>query len=292
MIAGKKPPMMMGMKPRTLRSNGGLTWHTENIRTLKQQREALWRVISENTGNPLLRRQAATIIREYNIPERNPMALAQGIARYFQNEVKFFREYPEFFASPMRTIEWGIGDCDDKTIGVAAILRTFRIPVRLKIIRYKHDGERKAHVYPQAWIDNTWISLETVRQWRLGDDAENKLKARGIKVSVNYIGDTPTSFKGEGMEDYDYDSNLGVAIDEEPIAPTDYEDIDRYHESVGDEASDAVVAQIDDVEEESIDVEDDIKTRPMPLSFSRLIPNASRIYIELNDGRRILFTRR
>jgi hypothetical protein len=267
-----------------LQSKGGLSWHTENIRTLKQQRDALWRVVSNNTGNPLLRRQAAVIIREYNIPERNPMALAQGIASYFQTEVKFFREYPEFFASPMRTIEWGIGDCDDKTIGVAAILRTFRIPVRLKIIRYTQGGTRKGHVYPQAWINNKWLTLETVRRWQPGEDAEDKLKARGIQVNVEYIGDTPTSFKGEGMEDYDYDSNLGVAIDDEPVAPTDYEDIDRYRETV-ENTPDTVIANIDDVE-------DDVKYRPMPASFRRLIPNAARIYIELNDGRRILFERK
>jgi len=277
--------MMPGRKlPRNQRNRGGLSWHTENIRTVKQQREALWRVISENTGNPLLRRQAATIIREYNIPERNPLALAQGIMAYFQKEVKFFREYPEFFASPMRTIEWGIGDCDDKTIGVAAILRTFRIPIRLKIIHYTAGGVRKGHVYPQAYINNRWITLETVRTWQAGEDAADKLKARGIQVNVEYIGDSPKAFKGEGMEDYDYDSNLGVAIDEEPQDnPADYEDIDRYGETVID-SPDTVVAEIDDVE-------DDVKSRPMPNSFARLLPNAARIYIELDDGRKILFVR-
>lgn len=279
--------MMPGRKlPRNQRNRGGLSWHTENIRTVKQQREALWRVISENTGNPLLRRQAATIIREYNIPERNPLSLAQGIMAYFQKEVKFFREYPEIFASPMRTIEWGLGDCDDKTIGVAAILRTFRIPIRLKIIRYTAGGVRKGHVYPQAYINNHWITLETVRAWQLGEDAEDKLKARGIHVNVEYIGDSPTAFKDEGMsvEDYDYDSNLGVAIDDEPLEnPADYEDIDRYKETV-DDNPDTVVAEIDDAE-------DDIKSRPMPNSFARLLPNATRIYIELDDGRKILFVR-
>ena len=276
--------------PRNQRNRGGLSWHTENIRTLKQQREALWRVISENTGNPLLRRQAATIIREYNIPERNPRALVKGILSYFQKEVKFFREYPEFFASPMRTIEWGLGDCDDKTIGVASILRTFRIPIRLKIIRYTEGGTRKGHVYPQAYIDNHWVSLETVRSWKMGEDAEQKLKTRGIQVKVEYIGDTPTTFKGEGMEDYDYDTNLGVIDSEFEDTENDSDDgdlegLDRYAETVDNEP-DIVEAHIDDVDDMG-----EIKSRPMPASFRRLLPNAKRIYIELDDGRNILFVR-
>lgn len=303
--------MMGEKKSPKLRNSGGLLWHTKDITSLKQQREELWRVISENTGNPLLRQQASKIIRDFNIPERNELALVTGILKYFQDNVKFFREYPEFFASPMRTIEMGIGDCDDKSIGVAAIVRTFRIPVRLKIIRYTENKVRKGHVYPQAWVNNKWLTLETVRRWAPGTDAEKKLSARGIKVNVEYIGDSPTKFRsGNMIDDFDNTSEFAVDDYENPLDTTidnaevivdspleDYAEeyaeeyqepeqelgFDSHEENIPSSESN-VVAHLDDTE-------DDVKTRPMPRSFRTKFPQAKRIYFEMMDGRKILFER-
>jgi transglutaminase-like putative cysteine protease len=133
----------------------------------------------------------AKLIKKYNVPERNDRALAQAILSYAQDHIKFFRERPERFASPIRTVLMGLGDCDDKSIFISTALRTFRIPVRLVFLRFEsaESGKWVSHVYPQAKLDKQWVSMESVHKWDLGDDPAMKLRAKGIKYEITYIGD-------------------------------------------------------------------------------------------------------
>src|SRR5437867_2279877 len=134
-----------------------LVWTEKEITTPIQQRNELWKWVCKWTGNPELVNFAAGLIRKYNVPERNEKALARAVQRFAQTNIKFFRERPERFAGPLRTILWGFGDCDDKSVLIASILRSFRIPIKLKFIRftYKKNGETKkvSHVYPLAKLD-------------------------------------------------------------------------------------------------------------------------------------------
>jgi len=165
----------------------------EEIRSPSEQRKKLWGVVLENTGNPELVNFTANLIKKNNVPERNDYALARTIQVYSQKYIKFFRERPERFAGPLRTILWGLGDCDDKSTLIASVLRSFRVPVRLKFIRFdvnQKDGTTKhvSHVYPQFYYKGKWLALESVHPWAVGDDPEDRATKRGIKVQVDYIG--------------------------------------------------------------------------------------------------------
>ena len=173
-------------------------WYVENVPGgIPGQRKRLWKEVVKYTGHPLLIDWTARLIKKYKVPERNDAALVRAVQKYSQDYIKFFREKPERFASPMRTIVWGIGDCDDKSLFIAAVLRGFRIPIRLKFIRFSviKDGIKKkvSHVYPQAKIlwngIVQWVSLESVHPWPMGEDPEDRARAKGIKVEVNTIGD-------------------------------------------------------------------------------------------------------
>lgn len=163
----------------------------KDIKHYSSQREELWKIIAEYTGNPVLVEFAAKLIKLNNIPARDEKSLVRYIQLFAQQKIKFFREYPERWQSPLQTLALGIGDCDDKTILVASILRSFRIPVRLKFLRFKAPGkEPYSHVYPQVKLNNKWISVETVRdEFKLGDDPESMAKAKGFVVSSEVIGD-------------------------------------------------------------------------------------------------------
>jgi transglutaminase-like putative cysteine protease len=172
-----------------------ISWYERDLLTPHCVRKALWGVVLDNTGNPLLVDLAAWIIKKYNVPERNELALARAVQRFAQDYIKYFREKPERFASPIRTLVWKIGDCDDKTILVASILRSFKIPVRLKMITYRHFSKKEGkerdfcHVYPQAKIDGKIYAIESVHKWPLGLDAENLVKAKKIPVETHVMGD-------------------------------------------------------------------------------------------------------
>jgi len=181
-------------KVTTKRPND-VTWFEKDLLSPHSQHKALWGVVLSSTGNPLLIDWAAKLIRSKNIAERDELGLTKAVLDYAQNNIKFFREDPERFATPLRTIQWGIGDCDDKSIFIASILRSFRIPTRFKIIEFEHyskkDGITKKfkHVYPQAKINNKIYALESVHKWPMGVDSEDLLTRKGVIVKSNYIGD-------------------------------------------------------------------------------------------------------
>ena len=172
--------------------NPKVNWSLEDIPNADIQRKRIWEMIEKWTGHPTLVEWSAKLIKKYDVPERNDKALAEAILDYAQKYIKFFRERPERFVNPLRTIAMGIGDCDDKTIFIATILRTYRIPVRLVFLRFLNQSTSKyvSHVFPEAYINNKWQAMESVHAWPLGDNPIDRMKRKGIKYTVNYIGDT------------------------------------------------------------------------------------------------------
>lgn len=171
-----------------------LEFHEKDIKNSSQLRKELWKVVEKWTGDPRLIDFASKLIKGYKVPERDEISLARAIQVFSQNKIKYFRERPERFASPIRTIKWRLGDCDDKSILIAAFLRSFRIPVKLKFIKYQVkqlDGTLKkiSHVYPLAFLNNKWTAIESVHKWALGDDPENRALAKGLKPDIFLLGD-------------------------------------------------------------------------------------------------------
>jgi len=173
---------------------GRPTWEVRDLPNDEAQAKALWGKVLEDTGNPLLVEFLSRLIEIGNVPARDPVRLARAFQLYSINKIKFFRERPETFRSPMRTVVMGIGDCDDKARFIASSLRSFRVPARLKFIRIKlplDDGTVRllGHVYPLAYLNGKWVALESVRKHPMGYDPEVKARQRGYEVSVQIIGD-------------------------------------------------------------------------------------------------------
>ena len=170
---------------------GAPNWSEKNVKNFPEQNKELWRCVLESTGDPLLLHFLSALIREYRIPARDPDALARAIQLYSAEHIQFFRERPERFQSAARTVAWGIGDCDDKSIFVAASLRTFRVPARLTILRLVIDGEPTGHVYPEYWSEDQekWIPLDSVRVFPVGHNPAVIAAERGFLEKIERIGD-------------------------------------------------------------------------------------------------------
>lgn len=167
-----------------------LAWFERSISGYPAQRRALWRWVDRWTGHPVLVDFAARLIQIAQVPERDTRRLARAIQKFTQRHIKYFREAPERWASPLRTLAWRLGDCDDKAILISSILRGFRVPMRLKFLRFRMpDGRKFSHVYPQAKLDGRWEALESVRPYALGADPETLARARGFRPHVELIGD-------------------------------------------------------------------------------------------------------
>jgi transglutaminase-like putative cysteine protease len=178
------------MNPNLIIQHPRTAW-IKDIKSYDEQRKELWKIIEDYTGNTVLVEFAAKLIKLNNVPARDEKSLVRYIQLFVQKHIKFFREYPERWQSPLQTLALGIGDCDDKTILAATLMRTFRIPVQLVFLRFKKNGETPySHVYPRAKINNKWVAVETVRsEFKLGDDPEKMARNKGFNVSVELIGD-------------------------------------------------------------------------------------------------------
>lgn len=119
-------------------------------------------------------------MRTYNVTARDQRGLARAVQLHAQ-KIKFFREYPEIIAAPWVTDDWGIGDCDDKSRMIAAVLKAFRIPVRLVFVTFtKQSGQTVSHVFPEVQLDNTWLPVESVQPWPLGKDPIAMLQSKNL----------------------------------------------------------------------------------------------------------------
>lgn len=184
------------MRKSMMKNLGSPTWTESDFPSDESQAKGLWKGVEADTGHPLLMHFLAGLIEKAKVPARDPEKLARAIQLYSARKIKFFRERPERFQSAMRTVAWGIGDCDDKSRFIAACLRSFRIPVRLKFLRYSMklpDGStaRKGHVYPIAFINDRWIPVESVREYKWGYDPEAKAKQIGFDLKIQVVGDKP-----------------------------------------------------------------------------------------------------
>ena len=154
----------------------------------------LWEGVEQDTGDPLLRHFLARLIDVAQVPARDPVAFTRAVQNYSAHKIKFFRERPEIFQSAVRTVVWGIGDCDDKARFIAASTRSVRIPTQLKFLQMTlPDGKKLGHVYPLVWLPSPtgdkWTAVESVRPYPLGYDPEARARERGYDVQTFVIGD-------------------------------------------------------------------------------------------------------
>jgi hypothetical protein len=134
-------------------------------------------------------------MRQYRVAPRDTAALTRAVQTYEQDHIKYLREHPETYASPARTLEWGVADCDDLTILTCAALRGAKVPCRAAFIGWLPKGTSGKvpfrHVYPEAWVDTRWVALEAVRKVPWGWDVGVQKLKQGYRVRRGTIGDPP-----------------------------------------------------------------------------------------------------
>ncbi|TCK06364.1 transglutaminase-like domain-containing protein [Phorcysia thermohydrogeniphila] len=112
--------------------------------------------------HPRIRSLVAGIIRPCK--EKNYDCYIARIAEFVRRNVKYVNDPPrtEVFQSPVRTLEYGIGDCDDFAVLTASLLRAVGLNTRIKI---KKVNERWGHVVTEVFNPNRgWIEVDTTKK--------------------------------------------------------------------------------------------------------------------------------
>lgn len=155
---------------------------THTSRNLAELATQIRRAVLADCEDPRMREVAATIIRKYGVRTRDDRALARAFQLFSQNHIKFFREFPEINSAPWVTLKWGIGDCDDKSRLIAALCKSFRIPVRLAYLTFSTPRRTVSHVWPEVQLRaaGPWVALESVQPWPMGKSALQMVKRKGF----------------------------------------------------------------------------------------------------------------
>jgi len=95
-------------------------------------------------------------------------AYVRDSIRYLQDPVDVER-----LQSADKTIELGAGDCDDKSILLAALLESIGHPTRFIAIGF--EPEIYSHVYVETKIGAEWVPLETTESVEVGWEPDPSL---------------------------------------------------------------------------------------------------------------------
>lgn len=77
----------------------------------------------------------------------------------------------EGLQTPVETLRLGQGDCDDKCMLLAALLRSIGHPSEFVAVQV--DGQAHySHVFLRTRIGDRWVSLETTEPWPMGKVGE------------------------------------------------------------------------------------------------------------------------
>lgn len=79
----------------------------------------------------------------------------------------------ETLQTPDKTLEFGAGDCDDKSVLLASLLEAINHPTRFIAIGF--DPGVYCHVYVETLVGTRWIALETTEPWDAGVEPDPQL---------------------------------------------------------------------------------------------------------------------
>lgn len=122
-----------------------------------------------------VRRLVAHVLRRresdgtWSIPPRNWDREVNALFQYVIDNVRYTLDPIdlELFQSPARTLQMGIGDCDDVSILLGALLQHAGYPVRIRVIGMK-GAQTFSHVYLKVGLPPNqpfrWIPLDASRE--------------------------------------------------------------------------------------------------------------------------------
>lgn len=103
-----------------------------------------------------------------HLPQKAVLQEAQALFDFVQNNIRYVRDPHQIEAlqTPAATLQLKSGDCDDKTILLAALLLSIGIPVKLIVGGFVKG--HYTHVWLRAGIRSCWISMDPTEPRPMG----------------------------------------------------------------------------------------------------------------------------
>ena len=124
------------------------------------------RFADEYKIHPTVRELALKLTR--NLPQKDYGGEQRALWSYVKNSIRYVRDIHgvETVQSPLKTLEYGAGDCDDKSTLLAALLESLGHTTRFAALGFKPG--QLCHVLVESKLGDRWVPLETTEPVELG----------------------------------------------------------------------------------------------------------------------------
>lgn len=128
--------------------------------------------------SPIIRELALSLTR--HLPQKDFGGEINSLFSYVQNSIRYVRDINgvETVQTPVKTLEYGQGDCDDKAVLLGTMLESLGHPVRFYAVGFQKGNI--SHVLLECNLNGQWIALETTEPvpfgWRPPFVAEHKFR--------------------------------------------------------------------------------------------------------------------
>ena len=161
--------------------HGTLHAIADGLPGVKQTLAVMRQSVREARTDMAIRQAAISII--WLQPENSPLHEVNALFEWVRDRVRYVRDIldVETLSTPAKTLEQMVGDCDDQTALLAAMLESVGYPTRFVIAAYTVPNHFE-HVYLQVNIDGEWIDCDPTEKEALGWAPPDALSLKIEKV--------------------------------------------------------------------------------------------------------------
>lgn len=96
-----------------------------------------------------------------HLAQKNYLGEVKTLHRFVRDNIRYLRDIHgvETLQAPDKTLQYGYGDCDDKSTLLAAMLESIGHPSRFVAVGKAPD--KFSHVYVETLVGRKWFPLET-----------------------------------------------------------------------------------------------------------------------------------
>lgn len=116
--------------------------------------------------DPLIFRVSRELVR--HLPQKDFKGEIDTLRAFVQNSIRYTRDINgvETVQTPVKTLEYGVGDCDDKSALLAALLESIGFKTRFHAMGFSKNNV--SHVLLEVLLGGDWIPLETTEPVAMG----------------------------------------------------------------------------------------------------------------------------
>lgn len=128
-------------------------------------------LVRSGKKSPAVRQLAVELTQ--GLKQKDWLGEINAVHKFVRDRIRYTRDIHgvETLHTVERILTNAAGDCDDKSILAASLLESLGHPTRFVAVGFKPN--MFSHVYPETYVGNKWISVETTEPVALGWKPKN-----------------------------------------------------------------------------------------------------------------------